>query len=65
MSAYRTRTLGGSLLVIKGLNDCATIERDVTSKPVIVKVEGHWTAEELMDAKRLWHYPQANDARRR
>jgi hypothetical protein len=51
---YRTRSLRGSLLVIKGLRDCATIERDKFSDPVVVSVEGDWTPEELKEAMRFW-----------
>lgn len=59
---YRTRNLGGSLLVLKGLNDCATIERGSDSKPKVVQVEGEWDSSELRDAMRLW---QGSMAQRR
>lgn len=61
----RTRCRGGSLLVIKGLNDCVTIERGGDGNPEIVSVEGEWNAEELKEAKERWDYPSAGDARRR
>jgi hypothetical protein len=59
-----TRTLGGSLLVIKG-NDCVTIERGSDSQPRIVSVEGHWTPDELDEAKEKWFGPEGRDARNR
>lgn len=61
-SDLRTRCLGGTLLVTKGLNDCVTIERDRTSKPVIVSIEGQWTQDELREAMSLW---RGSDAERR
>lgn len=51
---YRIRCLGGSLLVIKGLNDCCTIERGGDSRPYISSVDGDWTEEELNDAMAYW-----------
>lgn len=65
MSEYRTRTLGGSLLVIKGMNDCVTIERGNDGKPQVVSVEGDWTPSQLDDAKHLWFTPEGAEARRR
>jgi hypothetical protein len=62
---YRTRTLGGSLLVIKGLNDCVTIERGNNGKPQVVSVEGEWDSEELDDAKHKWFTQEGAEARRR
>lgn len=59
---YRTRCLGGSLLVIKGLNDCVTIERGSDSKPRIVTIEGTWTRDELREARSFW---KGSDAQRR
>lgn len=58
----RTRSLGGTLLVIKGLNDCVTIERGTDSKPRIVSIEGLWDREELREARSLW---KGSDAQRR
>jgi len=55
----RTKSLGGTLLVIKGLNDCATIERGKNSKPCIVSIEGTWTKEELREALSLWNRSEA------
>ena len=51
---YRTRSLGGTLLVIKGQNDCVTIERNGMSKPTVTSVEGTWTAEEIKEARKYW-----------
>lgn len=62
---YRTRTLGGSFLVIKGCNDCVTIERGSNGKPAIVSKEGDWSAEELEDARDLWRGPAGREARMR
>lgn len=61
----RTRTLGGSLLVIKGMNDCVTIERGANAKPQIVSIEGEWSAEELEEAKEMWFGPEGREARNR
>lgn len=58
----RTKSLRGSLLVIKGLNDCVTIERGSNCKPRIVRVEGNWTAEELCEARSYW---SGSDAQKR
>lgn len=60
--SYRTKSLGGSLLVMKNSNDCVTIERNKMSKPEIVSIEGHWTKEELREAKEFW---RGSDAQRR
>lgn len=62
---YRIRTLGGSLLVIKGQNDCVTIERGRSGRPCIASVEGDWTPEELEDAKSFWFGPEGAEARGR
>lgn len=62
---YRTRTLGGSLLVIKDCNDCVTIERGSKGKPAIVSIEGDWSADELDDARDLWRGPEGREARNR
>lgn len=51
---YRIRSLGGTLLVIKGLNDCITIERNKMSLPEIVEVEGEWSGEEKSEAIGFW-----------
>lgn len=59
---YRIRCLGGSLLVIKGLNDCVTIERNRYSQPEIVEVIGDWTDDELQDALSYW---SGSDAQKR
>ena len=58
-TTYRTRCLGGSLLVIKGCNDCVTIERDATSRPVITRVEGDWQPDQLDDAMAFWDGSEA------
>lgn len=55
----RTKSLGGTLLVIKDLNDCATIERGKNSKPSVVSIEGTWTEEELIEALSLWDESEA------
>lgn len=59
---YRTRCLGGTLLVLKGLNDCVTIERDKMQHIVITCVEGDWTNEEKREAMEFW---KGSDAARR
>lgn len=46
---FRTRVLGGTLLVIKGLNDCATFERGRDGRFHCVNLEGDWTQEEIHD----------------
>ena len=56
---YRTRTLGGTLLVLKGLNDCLTIERGNDSKPKITNIEGDWTKQEIREASSLWYGSEA------
>lgn len=56
---YRVRSLGGSLLVIKGLNDCVTIERGSDSKPKVVRVEGAWTGPEVREAMSFWRGSEA------
>lgn len=47
MNKYRTRVLGGTLLVLKGLNDCATFERGRDSRFHCTNLEGQWTQEEI------------------
>ena len=59
---YRTRCLGGSLLVIKDLNDCVTIERGRNGKPHITRIEGDWNKDELESAMHRW---DGSDAQRR
>lgn len=58
-TSYRTRTLGGSLLVLKGLNDCVTIERGNDGLPHVVRTEGDWDPNELNEAKELWEGSEA------
>lgn len=57
--SYRTRSLGGTLLVIKDSNDCVTIERDGMSKPKIIRIEGAWSTGELKVAKKMWNGSEA------
>ena len=42
----RFRELGGTLLIVRKLNDCLTVERNRLSEPTVVSVEGEWTEEE-------------------
>ena len=65
MAKYRFRTLGGSLLVIKGSNDCATIKRGANGKPYVSSTDGAWTAVELSEAKHYWFTNEGREARSR
>lgn len=59
---FRTKCLGGTLLVMKSLNDCITIERDRNNRPQITDIEGQWTADEMRQAFKCWN---GSDAQRR
>jgi hypothetical protein len=59
---YKTRSLGGSLMVIRNHMEWVTIERGANSVPKVVEIRGDWDSDQLNIAMTYW---QGSDAQKR